>query len=176
MVESAAKLIGSRGLSATSFSDVLEASGAPRGSIYHHFPEGKKQLAEDAMRYTAERMLAYQRAADGGTPAEILNRFVAAWRGLVAASNGAAGCAIAGVTLDTTSDDTELIDVARETFRAWIALLSEQFTTAGIPAARARAIATATLASMEGSLVLCRAEGNTKMLDAVAKELARLLP
>ena len=45
MVRSAAALFGSRGLSATSFSDVLADSGAPRGSIYHHFPGGKKQLA-----------------------------------------------------------------------------------------------------------------------------------
>ena len=42
MVRSAAALFGSRGLSGTSFSDVLADSGAPRGSIYHHFPRGKK--------------------------------------------------------------------------------------------------------------------------------------
>ena len=60
MVRSAAALIGSQGVSATSFSDVLADSGAPRGSIYHHFPDGKKQLAEDAIRWTSDRVLAYQ--------------------------------------------------------------------------------------------------------------------
>jgi AcrR family transcriptional regulator len=46
MISSAAALIGAHGLSGTSFSDVLADSGAPRGSIYYHFPGGKKQLAE----------------------------------------------------------------------------------------------------------------------------------
>ena len=45
MISSAAALIGAHGLSGTSFSDVLADSGAPRGSIYHHFPGGKRQLA-----------------------------------------------------------------------------------------------------------------------------------
>ena len=62
MVRSAASLIRTRGVNATSFSEVLADSGAPRGSIYHHFPEGKKQLAEDAIRWTSERVLAHLRA------------------------------------------------------------------------------------------------------------------
>ncbi len=49
MVRSAASLIRTRGVTGTSFSDVLADSGAPRGSIYHHFPEGKEQLAADAI-------------------------------------------------------------------------------------------------------------------------------
>src|SRR5258706_13273015 len=62
MVRSAATLIRTRGVSATSFSDVLADSGAPRGSVYHHFPEGKEQLAGDAIRWTSDRVLAHHRA------------------------------------------------------------------------------------------------------------------
>jgi AcrR family transcriptional regulator len=175
MVKSAASLISTRGLNATSFSDVLAASGAPRGSIYHHFPDGKRQLAEDAIRFTSERVLAHQRLADGGSPSEILGRFVAMWRDVVAATNGAGGCVVAGVTIDTGSSSDGLIDVAGETFRAWIGLLARQLSGAGVSPVRAKAIATATLAGMEGALILCRAEGNTKPLDTVAEELLRLL-
>ena len=62
MIESAAILIGARGVNATSFADVIEASGAPRGSIYHHFPEGKAQLVEEAVRWVGEQVAEYQRA------------------------------------------------------------------------------------------------------------------
>jgi TetR/AcrR family transcriptional repressor of lmrAB and yxaGH operons len=55
-------------------------------------------------------------------------------------------------------------------------LLAEQLEAAGIPARRAGPIAMATLAGMEGALILCRAEGNGKPLDAVAEELMRLVP
>src|SRR6267142_1316099 len=94
MVRSAASLIRSRGLNATSFSDVLADSGAPRGSIYHHFPEGKEQLAVDAIRWTSERVLAHLRAGTAVTPSDVLHRFIEMWRKVVLASHGAAGCVV----------------------------------------------------------------------------------
>jgi AcrR family transcriptional regulator len=176
MVRSAASLIGSRGMSATSFSDIVSDSGAPRGSIYHHFPDGKKQLAEDAVRWVTERVLEHQRACPGATAAEVLRWFFGMWRRVVLESKGASGCVVAGVAIDTLADDAELMGVVRSSFRAWMALLAEQLETTGLAARRARAIAVAALAGMEGALILCRAEGNVEPLDAVAEELLRLLP
>jgi AcrR family transcriptional regulator len=175
MVRSAASLIGSRGVNATSFSDVLTDSGAPRGSIYHHFPDGKKQLAQDAVRWTSDRVLAHQRAYAGTTASGVLQRFIGMWRNVVLASNGAAGCVVAGVAVDTAEDDV-LIEIVRSTFRSWVALLTDQLVSAGLPGDRALSIATATLAGMEGALILCRAEGGVAPLDCVAAELLRLLP
>src|SRR3989442_13851453 len=96
MVRSAASLIRSRGVNATSFSDVLADSGAPRGSIYHHFPDGKRQLAEDAIQWTSERLLAHLRAGAPTSPSAVLERFIAMWRQVVVASGGSAGCVVAG--------------------------------------------------------------------------------
>ena len=146
MVRSAASLIRSRGVNATSFSDVLADSEAPRGSIYHHFPDGKRQLAEDAIQWTSERLLAHLRAGAPTSPSAVLERF------------------------------KDLMEVVRATFRSWVAVLAEQLEGAGVPSRRATPIATATLAAMEGALILCRAEGNVRPLDAVAEELMRLLP
>jgi AcrR family transcriptional regulator len=176
MVRSAASLIRSRGLSATSFSEVLADSGAPRGSIYHHFPDGKRQLAEDAIRWTAERALAYLRAGAAVTASEVLERFIDMWRQIVLTSGGAAGCVVAGVAIDTDAGEVGQIEVVRATFRSWIAMLAEQLESAGVPSERATPIATATMAGMEGALILCRAEGNGRPLDTIALELHRLLP
>jgi TetR/AcrR family transcriptional repressor of lmrAB and yxaGH operons len=176
MVRSAASLIRTRGVSATSFADVLADSGAPRGSIYHHFPRGKDQLAGDAVRWTSERVLAHQRACPATTPAGVLGCFIDMWRQVVLASGGTAGCVVAGVAIDTVGDARGLIDVVRATFRSWIELLSEQLAATGLPAARASAIAVATVAGMEGALILCRAEGNVAPLETVAAELMRSLP
>jgi AcrR family transcriptional regulator len=176
MIQSAAALIATRGLSATSFSDVLEASGAPRGSIYHHFPEGKVQLAEDAIRWTSDRVLAHLQAGTEPTPAGVLGRFVGMWRRVVLASNGASGCSVAGVALDESVGEGPLMDVVRTIFRSWVDMLARQLEATGVPSERAGAIAIATLASMEGALILCRAEGGTGALDTVERELLRLLP
>jgi TetR/AcrR family transcriptional regulator, lmrAB and yxaGH operons repressor len=176
MVRSAASLISTRGVSATSLSDVLADSGAPRGSIYHHFPEGKAQLAEDAIRWTSERVLAHQRTCPATTPSEVLRWFIEMWRQVVRTSRGVSGCVVAGVAIDTVASEPGLIDLVRSTFRSWIDLLTEQLETAGVPGDRAAPIALATVAGMEGALILCRAEGNTKPMDIVAEQLLRLLP
>jgi AcrR family transcriptional regulator len=172
-------------VSGTSLSDVLADSGSPRGSIYHHFPEGKEQLAADAIRWTSDQVLAYQRACspDAGA-AGVLERFIGMWRRVVLASGGASGCVVAGVAIDTVAGaglsggarDGGLLAVARATFGSWVDLLTHQLEGSGVPAERARPIALATLAGMEGALILCRAEGNVEPLDTVAAELIRLLP
>jgi AcrR family transcriptional regulator len=176
MVRSAASLIRTRGVNATSFSDVVAESGAPRGSIYHYFPQGKEQLAGDAIRWTSERVLAHQRACAAKTPAGVLECFIDMWRQVVVTSAGTAGCVVAGVALDTGPDDKALMTAVRATFQSWVELLADQLGVAGVPAARAKPIARATLAGMEGSLILCRAEGSVAPLETVAAELMRLLP
>ncbi|UQX88765.1 TetR/AcrR family transcriptional regulator [Jatrophihabitans telluris] len=191
MVRSAASLIASRGVNATSFSDVLADSGAPRGSIYHHFPEGKDQLAAEAVRWTGEQVLAFQRAGEFGGAVDVLDRFVGMWRRVVLSSDGRSGCVVAGVAVDTGTvgaaairggeypapdADDGLITVVRQTFRAWVSLLAAQFAGVGMPPGRADALAVTTVAALEGALILCRAEGGVGPLDAVAAELARLLP
>jgi TetR/AcrR family transcriptional regulator, lmrAB and yxaGH operons repressor len=175
MVRSAAALISSRGVSATSFADVVSDSGAPRGSIYHHFPDGKRQLAEDAVRWTSGRVLAYLRAGPTESAAQVLGRFIDLWRQVVVASGGSAGCVVAGVAVDTV-DDARMLELVRATFQSWIDVLAEQLAAAGVPIDRARSIAHITLASMEGALILCRAVGGIGPLDVVADELMRLLP
>src|SRR5437016_3025498 len=176
MVRSAASLIRTRGVNATSFSEILADSGAPRGSIYYHFPQGKEQLAEDAIRWTSERVLAHQRTCRVTSPMGVLDCFIDMWRQVVLASGGAAGCVVAGVAIDTDAADRGQMDLVRATFRSWVDLLAEQLVAVGVPSRRASRVALATVAGMEGALILCRAEGQIGPLETVAGELKRLLP
>jgi TetR/AcrR family transcriptional repressor of lmrAB and yxaGH operons len=176
MVRSAAALIASRGVTGTSFSEVLADSGAPRGSIYHHFPEGKRQMAQDAVSWTAARVLAYLGAIPPESGRQVLDAFVGLWRQVVQSSNGSSGCALAGVALDTFDDEGGLLAVVRVAFRSWVAALAERLTAAGVPPDSAEPVALTALAAMEGALILCRAEGSVGPLDAVAAQLKLLLP
>jgi len=175
MVRSAASLIGTHGATATSFADVLADSGAPRGSIYHHFPDGKRQLTEEAVRLTAAAVLERQGACAASTPAGVLEWFIDLWRQVVVVSAGRAGCAIAGVAVDTAADDAEVLAVVRAAFGSWMELLAAQLVSTGLPPDRASAVATVTLATMEGALILCRAEGGVGPLEVAGAELLRLV-
>src|SRR3989442_6506395 len=103
LVRSPASLIRRRGLSRASFADIVADSGAPHGSIYHHFPQGKDQLAKEAIRATSDWVLAKQGACAAKTPVGVLECFIDLWRQVVVASNGAAGCVGACVAGDTPS-------------------------------------------------------------------------
>ena len=175
MVSSAAALIQRRGLSRTSFSEVVADSGAPRGSIYHHFPEGKDQLAVDAISWTLEWVLARQRACTARTPLGVLECFIDVWRQTVIDSGATAGCVVAGVAIDTMPDATELMARVRSAFDIWVSFLADQLHAVGLPKKRARPVATAALAAMEGAIILCRAERSVQPLETVATELKRLV-
>jgi hypothetical protein len=82
---------------------------------------------------------------------------------------------VAGVTIDIPASDVELLAEARAAFHAWSALLAEQLTVVGVASERATGIATIAVASVEGALILCRAEGGAAPLDAVAIQLQVLV-
>src|SRR3989441_12034194 len=136
MVRSAASLIRRRGLSAASFADIVADSGAPRGSIYHHFPQGKDQLAKEAIRATSDCVLAQQGACAANTPVGVLECFIDLWRQVVVASNGTAGCVVAGVAVDTLPDAPELMAAGRAAVKSGGGLLPPQLPAAGLSAAR----------------------------------------
>jgi TetR/AcrR family transcriptional repressor of lmrAB and yxaGH operons len=174
MVRSAAALMGTRGVNATSFTEVLERSGAPRGSIYHHFPHGKEQLTEAAIDLVSDRLLAYVRSGPTDSPAHVLGHFIELWRRVVVASNGASGCAVAGTAVDTV-DNQALMDRVRDTFRSWIEELAQRLERSGLPRPRSLAIARTALAAMEGALILCRTEASVEPLNSVGDVLLELL-
>jgi TetR/AcrR family transcriptional regulator, lmrAB and yxaGH operons repressor len=175
MVRSAAALIGTRGANSTSFSDVLAASGAPRGSIYHHFPCGKAELVEAAVRWTSDEVLAHQLACAAASPHAVLEHFIDLWRQVLSASNGRAGCPIAGAAIDAGGEDQEVLEVARVAFGAWTDLLARQLVAAGLSPEAARATSVTTVAGLEGAMILCRTERSTGPLETVARALQRLL-
>jgi TetR/AcrR family transcriptional repressor of lmrAB and yxaGH operons len=175
MVRAAATLMGARGVSATSFADVIEASGAPRGSIYHYFAGGKRQLVAEAIDWTSEQVQAHQRGCHATTPSGVIEHFVDLWRQIVTASGAHAGCPIAALATDPYGDEPQLSSAVERAFEAWTALLAGQLSDAGMSGSDALAIATTAVAAMEGALVLCRARGDAAPLDAIANQLDQLV-
>ena len=139
MIDSAAVLVARHGSRGTSFSEVLEASGAPRGSLYHHFPQGKEQLVHAAVEAAGGRSLALLAELDGLPAGEVASRFLGMWRSLLTATDFGVGCAVAGVTVDAESD--ALLERAGEVFRAWRSRLAELLAEGGVGADRAASLA-----------------------------------
>jgi TetR/AcrR family transcriptional regulator, lmrAB and yxaGH operons repressor len=175
MVEAAVRLLATKGLEGTSFAEVLELSGAPRGSIYHHFPGGKDELVTEAVALARDRAMSYLEEQAGKSPREIAAAFLALWRTVLTRSDLGAGCAVLAVTVAT--DDEELLARTAEVFRGWRSRLAALLTDAGLSADEAARYAATLIASSEGAVVMARAEQSMEPFDLVAEQLlAQLTP
>jgi AcrR family transcriptional regulator len=174
MIESAVTLLAVRGLQRTSFSDVLERSGAPRGSIYHHFPEGKDQLVDAAIELAGDRALGVLDAVDGAPPIEVTRYFLDLWRQVLVRSNLRAGCAVLAVTVATDSPD--LLEHAASIFRAWRGRLVDLYVNGGMDRAAAARLAVTVVAASEGAVVISRAERSLEPFELVVEELLAATP
>jgi TetR/AcrR family transcriptional regulator, lmrAB and yxaGH operons repressor len=169
MIVSQALLQRERGVAGTALPDVLDHSGAPRGSIYHHFPAGRAQLAEEATQWAAEFISRRLEAtlADGDVLAT-LDTFVEDWITVLGDSDFGAGCPVVAGALDPSTRTA-----AAAGFRRWEQLLTDALAAAG--ARDAEALAVMFIASIEGAIVLSRAEGTTRPLERTADQLRSLL-
>ncbi|MDM4762084.1 TetR/AcrR family transcriptional regulator [Galbitalea sp. SE-J8] len=169
MIDSTITLLAMRGLQGTAFRDVVEHAGAPRGSIYHHFPEGKDQLVNAAVDAAGARAASVLDAVAGRPPLEITERFLAVWRAVLDRSELRAGCAVLAVTVAT--DSTAVLDHAARAFRSWRARIAELLEDGGADAAAAARFAATLVAACEGAVVIARAERSTEPFELVADQL-----
>jgi AcrR family transcriptional regulator len=175
MVEAAARSLRKRGLAATSFTDVLAASGAARGAIYHHFPRGKDDLAEHAVEWTGRRVRTELETIDEDAPDSVLRRFIELIHPVVAQAAGGTSCAVAAVTAEASPSQAALTAAADAAFQSWIDVLDERLHEVGVAPSRARATAQLMIAFLEGSLVLARATGTVTAFEQSASTLLQAL-
>jgi len=169
MADAAALLLARDGYQATSFSEVLEASGAPRGSIYHHFPGGKDELVSLALDRQAARVIGGLDRLEGRTPAEVVERFAAWWRRGLESTDFAVGCSLVAVTASAGAGT--LRDEAGVLFERWIARLASLFEGAGVDAGAAASFAAELLAAIEGAVAISRAQASFTVFDRVVERV-----
>jgi AcrR family transcriptional regulator len=178
MVISAALLIRERGAHPTAIADVLEHSGAPRGSAYHYFPGGRTQLLCEAIDYAGEYVATRIAGATSGLDA--LDDLVEAYRTQLAGSDYRAGCPVVAVTVeagDPAKQDqpTPVIDRAAAAFTRWTELITARMVADGVSAPRAEQLAMLITTAIEGAIVVARASRDLKPLDLVHGQLRDLL-
>lgn len=168
MIERTAVLLAKKGLQGTSFSEVLEASGAPRGSLYHHFPNGKDELVLAALGVAGRQAMTVLDQLTGRSAPEVAAAFIALWRAVLDKSRFSAGCAVAAVTV--AADSPALLEQAAKVFREWHSRLAELLAAGGIEAGRALSLSATLIAACEGAVVLARAEMSFEPFDLIAAE------
>jgi AcrR family transcriptional regulator len=178
MVVSAALLIRERGAHATAISDVLQHSGAPRGSAYHYFPGGRTQLLCEAVDYAGEHVATIIANAAGGL--ELVDTLIEKYRQQLLDSDYRAGCPIVAVSVEAGDEqDRErmapVIDRAAAVFARWTDLIAQRFIADGIPRERAGELSVLATTALEGAILLARVRRDLTPLDVVHHQLRDLL-
>ena len=159
MIQAASELFGQRGYHATAFSDVVQESGAPRGSIYFHFPDGKLELAREATAQAGDEIeeAVAQAAARSDSPGSLIRALAEDMVQRLEGSDYKHGCSIATMVLELAPYDEELTVEFDTVFARWRAALVGSFETWGIAPDRGVVLADLVMSGFEGALILSRA-------------------
>jgi AcrR family transcriptional regulator len=174
ILTAATELMRTKGYAAVGMKDVVAGSGAPIGSLYHHFPGGKTQIAKEALvnAGTAYGLL-IPTLVD---PHDDLGEAIAAVFAQAAEDMATSGyinmCPVASVAAEIADTVEELRDASAGIFTSWLDGGTEYFVARGLRRDVARRVTVALVSSLEGAFVLARTMRNTEPLLAVGQALA----
>ncbi len=172
MIDTTLELIQSRGYHGTGLARITDASGAPRGSVYFHFPGGKDELVAAALDRVGEEFAGLLEGllAEGRTAAEIVAAVFDDLAARLEEAGFAAGCAVVAVAVDAAADNPVLQQSCARVYESWRVILERVLARDGIPdAAR---LAGVIVSLVEGATTVARARHDVAPLaDARAVAL-----
>ncbi len=166
LLKGARKLLAEKGYAGMELRDVAAQGEAPRGSIYHHFPGGKRQLAVEAtelegtlIRDTIERAL-----TELGVK-QTLKMFGAVFSRRVTNHPERIGCPVAAAAL-ARPEDPALAAAATAAFQSWEEPIAAALEREGVDPKGAATFAGLVVSTVEGALLRARAAGSQEPLDS----------
>jgi TetR/AcrR family transcriptional regulator, lmrAB and yxaGH operons repressor len=168
-IATASRLFRERGYSGVGLSEIIAQSNAPKGSFYHHFPDGKEQLAEQAVMAAGGLVRSaiaqqFQNAATVEAGAAALAGQFASW---FERSNFTAGCPITSIALETVPGSERLSRAVNAAMTGWIEEFAGQIRRVDPGYPEPERAALRFLVALEGGWVVARVLRSTApILDA----------
>jgi len=176
-IAAAAGLFRRHGYAATGLEEILAASGAPKGSFYHHFPGGKEELAVQSLEFSGGRVreLIDRAAAVAPTAGALVSAIADKQAADLRESGYELGCPVATVALELAGESDAIARASWSAFEDWIEPLAERLRGDGRGKADAHRLARWAVAGLEGALVLARAARDASVVTDAAAITARFL-
>ena len=167
-VISAAELFQRKGYSAVGLTEIIEAAQAPKGSFYHHFPEGKEQLAAQSVELAGAYVLhhfqkSFADAPDFVSGVEIMARTILHW---LDRSEWEVGCPIVSISVDQVPHSTLLTSTSKAVLESWIDGIEAHAIRFGLP--DPRGVALRLLIAYQGAWIVARIQRSPEPLLQLA--------
>ncbi|HUH72311.1 MAG TPA: helix-turn-helix domain-containing protein [Mycobacterium sp.] len=174
ILTAAAELMRHKGYAAVGMKDIVAAAGAPIGSLYHHFPGGKAQIAREALINAGEAYgLLIPSIVDEHTDLGLAIEAVFTQASADMAATGFANmCPVASVAAEVADTVEPLRAACARVFAGWIDAGTVYFASRGLAEATARDVTLALIGGLEGTFVLARTLRDTTALLAAGRVLA----
>ncbi|OPX09940.1 TetR/AcrR family transcriptional regulator [Mycobacterium sp. AT1] len=168
-----AELMRVKGFGAVGMKDVVAASGAPIGSIYHHFPGGKTQIAREALvaAGAAYGLLIPTLVAPHDDLGEAVESVFAQAATDMAETGFANMCPVGTVAAEVADTVEELRHATAAVFTGWLDGGTAYFASRGIPPTAARDLTITVVGALEGAFILARSLRDAEPLRAVGRVL-----
>jgi TetR/AcrR family transcriptional regulator, lmrAB and yxaGH operons repressor len=175
LLDAAARLFRRQGYAATGINQILELAQVRAGSLYHHFPDGKAELAAAVVDTVGSGIGALLRKllAAGGPVADIMDRWVETMAANLSADERD-GCPIEPIATESVTASPVVRAASARVFADWITAVADRLRADGWSAGDAEQTARAVISLIEGALLVSRVAGEPSALHA-AKKAARTL-
>lgn len=175
LIETTARLLMNQGYNATGLNQITQLSGAPKGSLYYHFPEGKEQLACEAIRYTqdkarSEMMKVLQSTAD---PVEAIQRML----DLMIEQfdkDEVIGVPIGIIAHETAKSNETIRQACSNAYECWGVELKKKFVSSGLAEEEAQELAIMINSMVEGAAIMSMTQKSSEALRIASKLVPRL--
>ncbi len=177
IIETTCQLMEMQGYHATGLNQILAESGAPKGSLYYYFPEGKEELAAEAVARSSRMIEQMIRGvmAEIDDPITAVSTFITSLAQQVDLSGYRAGGPITAIALESASTNDRLREACRAAYQSWQDAFAEKLQQGSHNEARARRLSTLIIASLEGGIILSRSQRSPQPLLDVGEEIEFLL-
>jgi TetR/AcrR family transcriptional repressor of lmrAB and yxaGH operons len=177
MVRTAADLFQRQGYHGTGLNQVLAESSAPKGSMYFHFPDGKEQLAVEAVELSGRELgVAIAEAVASASDAEAaITRVGELLAAGLEASDYRAGCPVATVALEAAADSEPIRAACDTVYADWRTGLVRYLAGCGLPEATAGPLADLVLSALQGALLHARVQHDAAVVRSVARQVAAVV-
>ncbi|WP_027944335.1 TetR/AcrR family transcriptional regulator [Amycolatopsis taiwanensis] len=174
MLESAADLFHVQGYHATGLNQLTAAGGAPKGSLYFHFPGGKEQLAAEAVEVSGARWAGLLKEAleAAPDPATAIESVIETLAHNLTESDFQRGCPISNVALDAARSEP-IRHACEESYASWREVIEEYLVAQGMKPDRAGALSMVALSAIEGALLLAKIHRDLAPLRTVGEYLKK---
>jgi TetR/AcrR family transcriptional repressor of lmrAB and yxaGH operons len=174
VLDATISLMRRSGFSGAGINEILKESGAPKGSLYHFFPQGKRQIVSEALALYAQRVLTMfdDAMSKAVSPGDKVKRLFQITAQRLEESEFRQSCAGGAVSLDL---DVELEAVRLAVLRYFedtMALFCRHFPFKD--KRRTKTFAGLLLTAIEGGYIRGRAERSSRAFKEAAMWLAQL--